>query len=70
MNEPTNIKLKDRTYNEEEKCKNQFVCHRCGFTMWFTADVSRRLKYCASCGKKIILRSAYETIEKDILEVG
>lgn len=70
MVKPVTNMLNERTYNNEERSKNHFVCHKCGFIMWYTTDVTRRVKYCANCGRKVLLRSAYETIEKDILEVG
>lgn len=68
LTEPTE-RLENRTYNVEERQKNHFVCGKCSFIMWYTIDMTRKLKYCPYCGRKIILRSAYETIEKDISEV-
>lgn len=70
MNEPRNMRLKQRTYNVAENIPNKFECHRCGCTVYFSIDMRRKMRYCCCCGRKVLLRSAYETIEKDILEVG
>ena len=69
LNEPTNMRLKDRTYNEIGTDARNFECHRCGYILYYVYQLNKRIKYCPNCGRKVILRSAYETIEKDNTKV-
>lgn len=61
--------LKDRTYNEKEGDGYSFKCYDCGAELMYTDLSPRRVKYCFNCGKKVILRSAYETIEENNKEM-
>ena len=62
---PTNYRLKDRTYNISEGSPVEFKCYSCEAELMYIAVSPKKMKYCYNCDKKVILRSAYETIEKD-----
>lgn len=65
----TNYRLKDRAFNEKEGEACSFKCSACGAELMTLSVVPKRIKFCYACGKKIILRSAYETIEENYKEM-
>ena len=65
----TNYILKDRAFNEREGEACAFKCSNCGAELLTLSVVPKRIKFCYCCGKKIILRSAYETIAENNKEV-
>lgn len=65
----TNYVLKNRAFNVKEGSPLEFKCSACDAELMVAAVIPKKYKYCYNCGKKIILRSAYETIEENNKEM-